>query len=287
MASEKEYKCSYPKDKFNEIQEYLVTHKKNFVLVNSGSTKKIIYGRYTYSCVDTDKIAGSGFHLSPMVKKEIDAYILAHQGEQIGNNKPYKEQLFNLKGLQANIGRVGFAIDINDCYWRTLYKLGYISQKLYLYGLRKKEWKMGRNATIGGLIKQEITMPYVNGKENRIDRVKTPINKDYYAIRNHVISHVYDMFMELYKLIGDDFCMFLTDCIFTVPNRYKIIKSFFDSKGYKVKVKEVEFVKLDDDTNTIHWYEASEKGKPIKKRGEIVDYRTGMKYYQFSDNQVL
>lgn len=95
------------------------------------------------------------------------------------------------------------------------------------------------------------------------------------------------MFVELRKIIGEKFIMFLTDCIFTDYDQLRFCKDFFLAKGYGTKSKEVEFVKLDRIAKTIWWYELREVGRPIMRGKKEIGKKDGMKYYQYSNSQII
>lgn len=240
-----------------EIRNSLIRKGVDFKRQISGSIERIIHENDVYTFLDLKESKGKGFHISKMVRKDIDTWLQSEENKkEIYKWKtPGKEQFYNLEAIESSIGQPSLAIDINDCYWDTLYRLGYIRWETYIAGRRKKEWKTGRNASVGGLIKTETTFTYINGKPHRDKKnvIRTPI--EYHHIRNHVITHVYNMFYRLYEEIGDKFYMFLTDCVYTSHDQKKRVDNFFKEAGYKTKSKPIDFIKVDRENRRIWWHD--------------------------------
>lgn len=273
------------KKKFNSLKNYLIKKGSNFDIISSGTTEKIIYKDSSYQYVNIKDVIGKGHHLSRMVKSDIEIWLEENPGKLQSHPHRYKEQLFNLSAIENHLNFPCAAIDISDCYWRTIYHLGYITQKTFLSGMRNKEWKRGRNASIGGLAKNERKYIYKKGKIINRSSSFVQSKKEYRYIRNHVINTVYDIFWELHEEIGNDFLMFLTDCVFTDSSRTDFVEKFFRKYGYRFKTKSVEFTKVDRENKIIHWYDFESKPKEDPKTGELRDTRD--KFYFYANNQVI
>lgn len=265
-------------------KDYLCRIGANFEYHSSGSVNKIVYGDREFTSIDLKTASGKGYHLNKMFMNDIDNWILNNAGaiEKWDNN--YKEQMFNLDAIEKNTKKLVVSIDINDCYWRTAYKLGYITEETYIIGKRKKAWKTGRNACIGSLVKTKTIMPFVNGKMDRERRriIRTPI--EYQYIRNHIIGHVYKMFNTLFEQIGDSFFMFLTDCLFTTYDKQKQVEEYFMEEGYRVKSKAIEFTAVDRKEKKVSWYDF--EGTKKNEYGKII--QTGVdRYYLYSNAQTI
>lgn len=268
------------KDRYKAVRDYLVSGRRTFYERHCGSSKSILYEGKEFMYVDYEKNKGSGHHLSKMVLGDVRRWVCANGIEKINyDGFPYVEQMFNLNSIERVIGEPIVAIDINDCYWVTAYKLGYISYRTYISGRRKKEWKVGRNASIGRLCSVEVIDAYIKGSLDKSLRQCIRQPEEFIAIRNSIVSHVFKNFYRLYKEIGDVFYMFLTDCVFTEYNKFKYVKKFFNDAGYDVKAKAVEFIRLDRDLNTIHWFDFEAGFKDGKDRRS--------KYYTYTDSQLV
>ncbi len=275
---------------FIALKAFLVYRNDEFIWTSQGSVNSIIHDNKEFVCVDLQAIGGKGHHLGGRFKKDIDSWLARH-GEHLypyGHN--YKEQIFNLAAIENNTGKLCVAIDLNDCYWKTAYKLGYITEQTYIVGLKKKEWKTGRNGCIGSLIKTQSLTPYIKGESGRsvpdykakLPPKKTPI--EYMYIRNHIIGHIYEMFYRLYQEIGDKFFMFLTDCVFTDYSTKSKVESFFHKYGYRMKSKPVEFIVVNRHEKMIRWHDFEANRKD--KFGNDVGKGVG-KYYYYSNSQVV
>lgn len=269
---------------FMKSRDYLIRHRKSFIWKSSGSVDKMQYNGKEYINVDIKGSNGRGHHLNKTFLADINAW-LEEKGDTLqpcGNN--YSEQMFNLQSIEQNLGRCLVVIDINDCYWRTAYKLGYITYKTYIAGKRKKLWKTGRNACIGSLCKSTVILPYIDGvpvkSARRVER--TPI--EYQYIRNHIITHVYKMFHYLFSLMGNTFIMCLTDCLVTTYDKLEWVERYFMDEGYVVKHKPIEILSLDRENKRVEWkdFEGVKRNdkKQIVKKGVV-------RYYEYSVKQVI
>lgn len=272
-------------DAFKRLKEYLISNNENFHHVSSGSAEKIIHidkvhGETQWSFFDFKQSKGRGHHLSKAFKKEINVLISKdkkRKNKKIRNYPLGMAQLFNESTLKTVIGKEVLAMDINDCYWQTAFNLGYISEKLYKDGLRKKEWKLGRNACIGGLNKSTTIQPYNSGVKEQVITVYA--KEKYRQVRDHIIYYVYRLFIELYRKNPDKFYMFLTDCIFTTKDNESYIRKYFKSFGYKCKVKHVKILSLDKELKRVMWIDEEER----IKTGDL-DH---IKHYTYSSSMIL
>lgn len=266
-------------------KDYLCRIGADFTYESSGSVDKIVYGDREFTYLDIAGAGGRGHHLNKLFRADIDAWLLKNRDKMERWDNNYKEQMFNLDAIEKSKGKLLVMIDINDCYWRTAYKLGYITEATYIKGKLKKAWKVGRNACIGSLCKVKTIVPYVNGKPDRDGRrvVRTPV--EYQMIRNHIIGHVYRMFNELFQQIGDNFYMFLTDCLVTSYDKQKQVESFLNGMGYKVKQKPVEFTGVDRKEKKVSWFDFEAKKKD--DNGKIIKDDGVERYYLYSNAQVI
>lgn len=275
---------------FIALKAFLVERNKEFMWTSQGSVNSIIYEGKEFVSVDLQESGGKGHHLNRRFKTDIDNWLSENGAELHAYGHDYKEQMFNLGAIEKNLGKLGVAIDLNDCYWKTSYKLRYITEQTYIIGLKKKEWKTGRNGCIGSLIKSQTLTPYVKGENGKSvpnykakpAPIKNPI--EYMYIRNHIIGSIYQMFYRLYEEIGDKFLMFLTDCVFTDYTTKRIVENFFTQYGYKMKSKPIEFTGVDRGEKMIRWhdFEAPRKDKSGNVTGKGID-----KYYYYSTAQII
>jgi len=267
------------RENFIKAKEFLINEGKSFIYKSSGNIDKIQYDGREFISIDLQGNGGKGHHLNKMFVKDIDSWMQTKGDTLLAYGNNYSEQMFNLEAIERNIGKCLIMIDINDCYWRTAYKLGYITYETYIIGKRKKDWKLGRNACIGALCKSTTILPYENGKPvksaRRIER--TPLHYQY--IRNHIITHVFKMFEYLFAQMGNTFCMFLTDCIVTTYDKQRWVERYFMDEGYKVKNKPVEFISLDRVKKRVTWKDF--EGTKKNEKGRVI--QTGVeRYYEYS-----
>lgn len=267
--------------RFKEIEKYLVGAKRNFTKIIYGNTQLISYDGHEYIMANLDEVSGKGFHISRIVKRDVLKFIEDNKITPRGHD--YLEQMFNLDAIEKNIGKPISAIDVKDCYWTTIHKLGYITDKTYTAGLRKSEWKDGRNASIGSLATVKYVSEYINGKQSKKGFQPLRPRDEFLYARNNVIGYVYDAFEDIRVQLGSHFMMFLTDCAFVNPARERFVREFLSGHGYTTKTHTIEFQEVDRTKKIIYWHDFDAwKDKKDHSKGKGKD-----KYYCYANHQVV
>lgn len=211
-----------------------------------------------------------GVHLIPLVKKNITSRLDKNEVSIPDNIKvqdKLKYNLFDTHKIDKYKGRKIVGIDINGCYFNTLFKLGYIDKKTYDYAMSNQEWKLGRNASIGSLNRKTIVETYTDGK---LIKSETQYEKEELRlVRVHVISHVWEMLEDFIKKYPSIMLMYLTDCIYVDVKHKELVKSFYIEKGYRTKEKYINL--LDRQQHKITWIDPERQTKLINDEG--ISYR--------------
>lgn len=266
-------------EKFEQYLSAYEKSKSNFTIVSYGATKKIIYGKNTFifSGIKGEK-KPQGMHLIGMVKRDIDAIIsdsyniekdefeIWNRIPKIPQRKPNLTYIDYEKCNWFGVGVQALAIDINHCYWRTAFLLGYIKEETYLKGIEKNEYKDGRLIAIGTLGKMLTVKKYENGvkiKEYIDDRDYLKYGRFFW----HVISKIYELMQDLMSQLKDDFLMFLTDCVFIDPNKRDLAIQIMTKHGYSTKEYLCTFTDIEN--KKVSW--VTDKGE--EKQMIVVDYR--------------
>lgn len=262
----------------NAVQHpYVTRHSGNnlSIYIQKKNGKKVAY---TYF----DGVGGMGFHICNLVKKDIEEWIKKNKGFDYKKYQDanYNEQFFNIKKIENNIGKPMRGIDVNGCYFNTMFKLKYITKRTYDMAYKKaEEWKTGRNASVGMLAKQVRYSLYEfkKGVRWRMDRIVVS-DKRKQAIRHHIIGHVWKTFQKLFGELNNDYYMFLTDCIYVDPKHLEKVQEFFESSGYTSKYKDFTLTKIDKVKRRIYWWDELKVDAEKKK--------DGTKWYNYANNQV-
>lgn len=272
------------REAYMDNKQYLEKLGAEFETISGGNVEQLVYGDREFTFIDLAESGGQGHHLSKIFMQDIDAWILKNKGKIPIWDTNFTEQMFNLKAIEYHMGQQLTMIDINDCYWHTAYKLGYITELTYVKGRKFKAWKIGRNACIGALIKTKVAQGYTNGKRdpNKRKVLRTP--PEYHNIRNHIIGHVHKLFKYLFDQMGNTFCMFLTDCIVTTYAKKREVEKYLHQEGYKTKSKPIEFTDLDKVKKKISWYDFSAKQEVPEGANEILGVD---RYYMYNDKQLV
>lgn len=243
---------------FHRYMADFVDYKKDFELHQSGTTIMIVCDGKKWRFVDYQGITGKGFHLCKFVNEDAKAYADRHAATLLlpQNKKPnidLEVQKANPGMLAKMVGQQIYGVDVNDCYWDTAYRKTVLRQETYLRGLKKKEWKVGRNASIGALNKVTVVTKYQAGLKTTAE----PVVKDesLAIIRNDIVWSVHEMFMRLLKQLGEDWLMYFTDCVYVPLEKVAEVQEFFLKEGYQTKLNTYQLDKFDLATGKTEWYD--------------------------------
>ena len=204
--------------------DFTVERSGSFIYLN-WNEKRYQYGPENHGGV-------KGAHLSKMVRDDVDQLVTIKQDDPFYTHLDAPSVYVNQANLDATIGQYVCQIDMKNCYWKTALSEGIITKSTYLKGLRKKEWKVGRNASIGSLDKKKVITYYRNGEEVDSERVLMPRHCRY--ARQKVLQTVNAMAMGVIHDVckEGEFMMFVTDCFFVKPTAVQRVRDYLNEHGY-------------------------------------------------------
>ena len=224
-------------EKYRTALEYARKSKQSFQIVSTGLSRKIImpngYKLNYFGRKGAQNLVEGAF-LVMMVRREIDAYI-----EKNGTPpqvEPTQVQTFNFTAIRKVLSgkrKPIVGVDINACYWFVAHKLGYISDTLFERGLNTKK-KKGLLIAIGCLNKLPMLKTYQDGVciDTSFDTAQHQMYSPFYW---NIIYHTHQLMIDSFKVFGDDWYMFLTDCLFVSIDRMKDAQEFLTEKGFFYK----------------------------------------------------
>jgi hypothetical protein len=223
-------------DKFDNYLKAYENAKSSFTVVSYGSTKKIIYGKHTFlfSGLKGQK-KPKGMHLIGMVKRDVDKLIKQDKIPQIPAKKPYLTFIHHRHLEFYGEGEEALAIDINHCYWRTAFLLGFIEGSLIAIGT------LGKVLTI---------RKYKDGIKNQ-EFVDDKEYKKYGGFFWEVILKINELMLELWQVLKEDFLMFLTDCVVVDPKKKDVATAIMEKHGYSTKSYKLIFTDIEH--NKVAW----------------------------------
>jgi hypothetical protein len=242
-------------EKYRTALEYARKSKQSFQIVSTGLSRKIImpngYKLNYFGRKGAQNLVEGAF-LVMMVRREIDAYI-----EKNGTPpqvEPTQVQTFNFTAIRKVLSgkrKPIVGVDINACYWFVAHKLGYISDTLFERGLNTKK-KKGLLIAIGCLNKLPMIKTYQNGEciDTSFDTAQHQTYSPFYW---NIIYHTHQLMIDSFKVFGDDWYMFLTDCLFVSIDRMKDAQEFLTEKGFFYKNHTIEFKTFD--AKNITWFD--------------------------------
>jgi len=209
-------------------------------------SKKLSYATIGFSGI-------KGVHLFKMVKDDVNKLIPIEQiprAEAMRLKQPVTVYV-NPTAIDECVDEYVNHIDITNCYWSTALREGVITQRTHDMGLRKPEWKTGRNAAIGGLDKK-VRYEEWNGNENTlVERIHMPANHKYARLK--IINAIDEIALQLIKLLGEGFLMFLTDCFVVKPGYVDTVTSFLRKNGFQFKFASIIIKLHDSKEKYIQW----------------------------------
>ncbi len=237
-------------DKFDRNFLHHQNHKSDFKIIYSGLSRKMVFdgGSRVFRYFGEE---GTGFvdgaYFSSMVKRDVDKYLENNDPPSAPNDKPNLCH-FNLGQIPYVIGQPVQALDLNNCYFRTAYNLGYITEKTYKNAMdkikHKKKIKDGLLVSIGMLNKLDLEETYKDGVCVH-KRLLDDIYKKYSPFYWKIIQSVYDFLMDIAQYLGRDFYMCLMDCIYFNLERRADVIEYMKTKPYNYKLFICEFTEID------------------------------------------
>lgn len=193
-----------------------------------------------------------GYHLCRLVKNDVAKIDLK---QYLGLEFESDTNWFVMKNLKENLHKDIIEIDINACYWRLAYVLGFITERTYKSGLRNKNYKKGRNTAIGALASKIETRIYRYGEcvDVKIDEKETRV------VRQMIVDYTYKMSKEILSKFKNDILWFETDCFFTTPRVAQAIVKILKQKGFNTTIKDSLLLDVAMDKNGTVVIETHEK----------------------------
>jgi len=256
--------------KFNEFVLLHRDNKSDFKVTSRGLSRTVEFKsgkkfRFFGQGGSSAKNKIDGAYIVNMVKVSVDRYIDNYG--VVSKREPVVSQTFNCDAINTVINKPICCLDLNLCYWRTAFLLGYIDESLYRRGI-DTGYKKGMLVSIGALNANPIIQHYENGKEVS-KSYDTELNSRYSPFYWSIIGKVNDLMMEVHKALKDDMYMWLTDCAFIAPERRKDVLAIFDKYGFPCKTYTSDFTFCDG--NTIEWYDCKDaKFKTISVGGRHI-----------------
>lgn len=259
---------------FGRCVDDLTNMRANFRVSNDGSSSMVEWGDTKWRFVDYGNVQGKGFHICKYVRDDAKKFIDKINSGELPKldkveNCDLEIQKGNMAGLLKHRGNQIYCVDVNDCYWDTLYKMGVTTSDTYLRGLKNKDWKTGRNASVGALSKITVVTEYLNGVRGKSEVIDADENMA--LIRSNVVYRVHNMFLSLLRTMGDDWIMYFTDCVYVPLNKVGVVMDYFKALGYGTKMSTYELDTVDEKTGKVLWH----------------DYQKNRaKHFQFSPRQL-
>jgi hypothetical protein len=272
---------------YNKFLQTHIDQKSDFKVTSSGMSRLVEFDdgiRYRFFGANLkSKIDGAYFVTS--VRNQIDKYIEKHGIIEV-KEKP-NIQMFNPIAIDNYHNKPICCLDLNSCYWRTAYLLGFIDKELYDKGI-ESGLKKGLLVSIGALNKTPSIQKYVKGKK-LVRSFDNDYSSKYSPFYWAIICKVRDLMMEVYKVLGNDMYMWLTDCAFVKSSKQQKVITIFEKYGFPYKVYTSNFVESTD--IGVLWFDCkSNKHKAMYYADRLIDENYNKWKYMkksYSKNTIL
>lgn len=213
----------------------------------------------------------AGFHICRMVEKDVKSWIADHPDVDYTSILPIEPvlQFVNPEAIQKMIKFTDngeqepfevAAVDASDCFFTTGMNQGFIRHKTAALSHKKsKQWKFGRNASIGRFATIHFKESFVDGvKQGDIPPVMP--NMELKWVRQQIILRAQEMAFEIAELVGpENFYFWLTDCAYVNPKVAGMVQKYFQERNYGSSLDIYDFLyfqqknKSGVDINKIYW----------------------------------
>jgi hypothetical protein len=239
----------YHEIRYNEIKDRLLKNNREFSEQVFGGRKTI----FLNSQMTASMVADAGLVMGDITKRQFMAFLGMFNRvmyQQFKKNKELLSLKIEFKGVsrkknnllwdRMNYGTMFYNLDLSSAYWQIAYRLGYITEKVYLNYIDKDEYKEVKRYCISFLGRVNKKKYISNtGEEYEIRCDMTPLQTVYDNIRNELyktINEIAECLPEVLEQNIDGITVLLPD--------YKKTKELLAQKGLKFKV--TQCIKMND-----------------------------------------
>lgn len=231
------------------------THVKNIEQIQSylrdtGLKHKVIQ---TANTVKIECSEGNYIGFFEYLKKRDLTLIARVKRHVIDNNIEYKKKIKDIhyvtKKMPEKIPqRQIYGIDISKAYWFTAYHEGFISEKIFKEGLKKKYSKKARLIAIGALASQPVISVF-DGKRYKVQKSEILPTANIFFRCAEVVNDL----MAVFKIVlNKSFLFYWVDCVYFVGNdKIPAVTDILQKNGYSFTVEAANIEALDIDKKTI------------------------------------
>lgn len=210
-----------------------------------------------------------GFHICQMVERDVKRWIANHPEVNYLDLLPFDPsmQIINPTAL-INAEAKKFnpkhkiamaAIDMKDCFFTTAMNMGFITYRTAEMSHKPgKNWKFGRNASIGRFATTKYKTEVVDGIRGETEVI--PPQNDLKWVRQQILIRVQQIAFEIAELIGEEnFYFWLTDCAFINPKYAGLVKEYYNYQNYAYTPEVYDLIhfqhkdKANTITNKVYW----------------------------------
>lgn len=235
---------SNKEDFWKYVENFLVKYDKEYTIIKKGSS-----GSYVEAIYDKEKKLGR-FYKNRLSDDELKKLTWFSQIKRQVNNWLAKNRLTIISGRYPSIkkgvawhdipeGGKFMGTDLNHCYWRIAYCLGYVNYRLYKRLLGKK-YKLTRNKALACLPSKRYVYEF---KGATLLRSYPEGDGQLKQLYDDIRFRAYKMMFDIAEVIGTGFIKYNVDCIYYLPEHQHTVEKML--KEFDMKFTTFECEKMD------------------------------------------
>lgn len=237
------------------VDGFLVKYDKRYELTEGNSFLKAVYekgsdGKSDVGVFYRKKLSDDemkNLWIFSATKKQVKAWLNSNRLEILPEMYPSVKKNLSVYDNLPTYGKF-LSTDMNHCYWRMAYNLGYIKLKLYerlidedLPEEKQKEYKLLRNKALACL----RTLETVHDLQG-LQRIRSYSNGsgEMEQLYNDLRNRCYKIIHDIADAIGEGFIKYRTDCIYYLPQHKDTVEAMLQQSDMPHRTYECK--KIDD-----------------------------------------
>jgi hypothetical protein len=167
--------------------------------------------------------------------------------KKVGSKNKIKYFHYNRKYHAGSIVNNVFEVDLRSAYWETCYKMGIITEEIYLKG--KSVSKKSRLAAVGSLAKKEDVYEFDGENEIKLPDEMDPEKRPELLTEflwDTICHKVGKLMSKVARECKSDFIFFWVDAMFVHKNSLEKVKQIFREAGYEFSVERCKYIQFNN-----------------------------------------
>ncbi len=230
---------------YKKVKKNLVRGKGLFFELRKGSSCSLHKGSFKVARLGVK----NGLDFSPLTKKQFTVFLASFRRHfysrmrsvegLIGLRVCVKDGSFirdkNVSAWnEVSLGSYFYCIDLNSAYWQSAYKLGYISEKMFLnYDSSQVEYKSAKRLCFSFLSRNAKADYYLGS--DFLYSVSCEDSEFVFAFDN-IRNYLQNIIYELVRCVGFEYLEYTIDSVFVRSDKVDVVKAKLRELGLEFKI---------------------------------------------------